>query len=96
MRVFLTGLAAMTISLLSASADAAEIYGPAQAAVAPHNRWYVGPTEPQSCFLVPDVIVALDALGPYCSSPRGSYPVRSHSHYGPYWRYGHYVPYYGY
>jgi hypothetical protein len=26
---------------------------------------------PQSCFLMPDVIVAVDALGPYCSSPRG-------------------------
>ena len=26
---------------------------------------------PQSCFLMPDVIVAVDALGPYCASPRG-------------------------
>ena len=25
---------------------------------------------PQSCFLMPDVAVAVDALGPYCSSPR--------------------------
>jgi hypothetical protein len=28
---------------------------------------------PQDCFLMPDVIVAVDALGPYCSSPRGYY-----------------------
>jgi hypothetical protein len=28
---------------------------------------------PQDCFLMPDVIVAIDALGPYCSSPRGYY-----------------------
>ncbi len=27
----------------------------------------------QDCFLMPDVIVAVDALGPYCSSPRGHY-----------------------
>lgn len=32
--------------------------------------WRVGP---QSCFLMPDIIVAVDALGPYCSSPRGYY-----------------------
>jgi hypothetical protein len=32
---------------------------------------------PQDCFLMPDVIVAVDALGPYCSSPRGySYHYR--------------------
>jgi len=28
---------------------------------------------PQDCFLMPDVIVAVNALGPYCSSPRGHY-----------------------
>jgi hypothetical protein len=28
---------------------------------------------PQDCFLMPDVIVAIDALGPYCSSPRARY-----------------------
>jgi hypothetical protein len=28
---------------------------------------------PQDCFLMPDVIVAIDARGPYCSSPRGHY-----------------------
>lgn len=26
---------------------------------------------PESCFLPPDVVVALNALGPYCDSPRG-------------------------
>lgn len=26
---------------------------------------------PESCFLTPDLVVALDALGPYCDSPRG-------------------------
>jgi hypothetical protein len=28
---------------------------------------------PRDCFLMPDIIVAIDALGPYCSSPRGYY-----------------------
>jgi hypothetical protein len=28
---------------------------------------------PQDCFLMPDVIVAINALGPYCSSPRVYY-----------------------
>jgi hypothetical protein len=28
---------------------------------------------PQDCYLMPDVIVAVNALGPYCSSPRGRY-----------------------
>ena len=35
-----------------------------------HAFWRKGP---QDCFLMPDVIVAIDALGPYCSSPRGYY-----------------------
>ena len=26
---------------------------------------------PESCFLTPDQVVALNALGPYCDSPRG-------------------------
>ena len=26
---------------------------------------------PESCFLTPDLVVALNALGPYCDSPRG-------------------------
>jgi hypothetical protein len=35
-----------------------------------YRFWRLGP---QDCFLMPDVIVAVDALGPYCSSPRGHY-----------------------
>jgi hypothetical protein len=30
---------------------------------------------PESCFLTPDLVVALDALGPYCDSPRGWHRV---------------------
>jgi hypothetical protein len=63
MRVLLIGLAATTISLLLASANAADH----------HHRWHVARIGPQSCFLMPDVAVAINALGPYCSSPRGSY-----------------------
>ena len=86
MRVSLIGVAATMISLLPACASATEAY---------HHRWHVARIGPQSCFLMPDVVVALDALGPYCSSPRGSYRV-SRSYYGHYWPYGYYVPYYGY
>jgi hypothetical protein len=32
--------------------------------------WRLAPNE---CFLPPDIVVALNALGPYCSSPRGLY-----------------------
>ena len=32
---------------------------------------FVRRTHPESCFLPPNVAVALDALGPYCDSPRG-------------------------
>jgi hypothetical protein len=35
-----------------------------------HTSWRIWP---QQCFLMPDVIVAVDALGPYCYSPRGHY-----------------------
>ena len=70
MRVLLIGLVATTISLLLASTNAAE---PAGAIVAHHHRWHVARIGPQSCFLMPDVAVAINALGPYCSSPRGSY-----------------------
>lgn len=48
---------------------------------------------PQQCFLRPDVAVAINALGPYCSSPRGSpYRITHAVHYRPYWPY--YGPYY--
>jgi len=30
---------------------------------------------PESCFLTPVQVVALDALGPYCDSPRGRHRV---------------------
>jgi hypothetical protein len=97
MRVSLLRLTAVLISLLAATANAAEFYVPGQATVHHHNRWYVGRIGPQSCFLMPDVVVAVNALGPYCSSPRGAYHVWPAAHYGPYRPYyGYYVPYYGY
>ena len=49
----------------AASANAAEL-----GAVHRYTFWRVWP---QDCFLTPDLIVALDVLGPYCSSPRGRY-----------------------
>ena len=39
-----------------------------------HGFWRIGP---QDCFLPPDVAVMVDALGPYCSSPRGHYYYRA-------------------
>lgn len=36
-----------------------------------HGDGYAARIWPQSCFLMPDVVVAVNALGPYCSSPRG-------------------------
>jgi len=72
MRVFMTGLAAMTFAFVPASTNAAEI-------VTHHHHWRS--RGPQSCFLTPDAVVELDALGPYCSSPRGSYRALSPSHY---------------
>ena len=94
MRVFLMGFVAFTISLLSASTQAAEMFEPARAAVIHHDRRYV--VGPQSCFLMPDAVVALDALGPYCSSPRSPYRVRLRSRYGHYSPYTYHVPYLGY
>jgi hypothetical protein len=87
-------LTAMLIFLLSATANAAEIYAPGRA-VKRHNHF--GRIGPQSCLLMPDVVVAVNALGPYCSSPRSAYRVWPLAHYEPYWTYyGYYVPYYGY
>jgi hypothetical protein len=40
-------------------------------AASAHSRVLAWRIWPQDCFLMPDVAVALDALGPYCSSPRG-------------------------
>jgi hypothetical protein len=95
MRPLLIGLAATTISLLPSSVNATEGFVPAPASVHHHERWHVRRIGPQSCFLMPDVAVALNALGPYCSSPRGPYRVAG-SYSGRYWPYAYYVPYYGY
>jgi hypothetical protein len=95
MRSLLIGLAATTISLLPSSTNATETFVPAYGSVHHHERWHVRRIGPQSCFLMPDVAVALNALGPYCSSPRGSYGVAG-SYYGRYWPYAYYVPYYGF
>jgi hypothetical protein len=35
--------------------------------------WRIAPNQ---CFLPPDIVVALNALGPYCSSPRAHYYYR--------------------
>ena len=93
----LVRLTAMLSLLLSATVHAAEIYESGRGTVHHHNRWSFGRIEPQSCFLMPDVIVAVNARGPYCSSPRAASRVWPVAHYGPYWPYyGYYVPYYGY
>jgi hypothetical protein len=94
MRVFLFAVAIMTFLLLSPGLFAAETLLPARIGVAHHYRWHVARIGPQSCFLMPDVVVALNALGPYCSSPRGLYRVAPVRHYGYYWPSGYYVPYY--
>ena len=85
MRMFLIGLAAMTNALLPGSVNAAEI-------VTPHHHWHhrwrvIGP---QLCSLTPDAVVQLNALGPYCSSPRGPYPplVYNQFYYWP-WGWSH-------
>ena len=36
-----------------------------------HTVVFVHRFHPESCFLTPVQVVALDALGPYCDSPRG-------------------------
>ena len=59
MRVLLIGLVATTISLLLASANAAE---PAGAIVAHHHRWHVARIGPQSCFLIVPALLALIML----------------------------------
>ena len=66
MRVLLIGLVATTISLLLASANATETFVPAYGSVHRHERWHVRRIGPQSCYLMPDVAVAINALGPYC------------------------------
>jgi hypothetical protein len=59
-----------TITLLVIAATAASA---ADLRIAVRHRaayWRIGP---QFCFLTPDVNVAINALGPYCSSPRAHY-----------------------
>jgi hypothetical protein len=96
MRICLFAVAIMTTSLLSPRLFAAETFLPARTGVAHHYRWHVARIGPQSCFLMPDVAVAINALGPYCSSPRSPYRVATLHHYGYYWLSGYYVPYYGF
>ena len=73
------GLAVIAL-LLSLGADIA--------AARPGGVWRVGA---QECFLPPDVAVAINALGPYCASPRGRpYRITHADRYRPY-----YWPYYG-
>lgn len=49
---------------------------------------------PQDCFLPPDVAVTVNALGPYCSSPRGA-RYRAVSYHRPYrFYYPFYYSYY--
>ncbi len=81
MRVFLFWLAAMALALPAANVNAAEIFVPPRTAVVHHRHWYVARVELQSCFLMPDVVVALDVLGPYCSSPRGLYRIIKRKHW---------------
>jgi hypothetical protein len=67
-----TAFAVIGIALLAATF--AERPAPAVAAELRvghrHVFWRIWP---QDCFLTPDMAVELDALGPYCSSPRGHY-----------------------
>jgi hypothetical protein len=95
MRIFLFAVAIMPIVLLSPRLFASETFLPARTGVVHHYRGHVARIGPQSCFLMPDVVVALNALGPYCSSPRGSYraAIPYHGYYLPS---AYYVPYYGF
>ena len=69
-------LALIAIALLLASGALwfAETTAVAAGYPGRHGFWRIGP---QDCFLPPDVAVMVDALGPYCSSPRGHYYYRT-------------------
>jgi hypothetical protein len=69
-------LALIAIALLLASGALwfAETTAAADGYPGRHGFWRIGP---QDCFLPPDVAVMVDALGPYCSSPRGHYYYRT-------------------
>ncbi len=64
---FVIGVLGMAAALLScpATADVSELRVT--------HRYALWRAWPQNCFLMPDVVVATDALGPYCSSPRARY-----------------------
>jgi hypothetical protein len=62
-----TVLAANVSAIVPSRAAELAVGGGEVPAVHHYRFWRV---RPQSCFLMPDVIVALNALGPYCSSPR--------------------------
>jgi hypothetical protein len=84
------------IGILLAVGTIAGATGTAAAAEAGtiHRYWRLAP---QDCFLLPDVSVAVNALGPYCSSPRGGRRYATYGSWG--WRAvgpPYYVPYYGY
>ncbi len=61
----------LAVMVLSARAVAAEL-----TRLPSLHRHIVWRAWAQDCFLMPDVAVAVDALGPYCSSPRGSWRYR--------------------
>jgi hypothetical protein len=68
---------AVSIALFLLAIEAFSFVGTtAHAGYRHHGFWRIAPN---LCFLPPDVIVAVNALGPYCSSPRGYYTHR--------WRY---------
>ena len=58
------------VSARAAELSIAHRYGRVYKSSHLYTFWRAGP---QDCFLMPDVIVAVDALGPYCSSPRAHY-----------------------
>jgi hypothetical protein len=62
--------AAVNVSASAAELNLAHRYAHSYRFSHLYTFWRLGP---QDCFLMPDVIVAVDALGPYCSSPRGHY-----------------------
>jgi hypothetical protein len=62
------GIVLLVAMLMGAAAAVA-----ADLRIIQHRYAYWRTFWPQDCFLMPDEVVALDALGPYCSSPRGRY-----------------------
>ena len=78
-----------TVAGTAGTAAAAELRG--------IHRYGIWRVAPQGCFLMPDVVVAVHALGPYCSSPRGvSREGYSRRYQWPEAIPAYDVPYYGY